>query len=130
MHMTNTRITDPEILERRYPVILRAFRLRSVRALLIRMTSKWQSIRSVFISIYTYRFCSFSSNILVYFYSFCNLFFQNSGGSGYYRGGDGVERTLEFLRPLTVSILSERRSFQPCVVFARHCDTLVSLLVV
>jgi 5-oxoprolinase (ATP-hydrolysing) len=27
-HMTNTRITDPEILERRYPVILRQFRLR------------------------------------------------------------------------------------------------------
>jgi len=27
-HMTNTRITDPEILERRYPVILRQFSLR------------------------------------------------------------------------------------------------------
>ena len=27
-HMTNTRITDPEILERRYPVILRCFGLR------------------------------------------------------------------------------------------------------
>jgi hypothetical protein len=26
--MTNTRITDPEILERRYPVVLRQFRLR------------------------------------------------------------------------------------------------------
>ncbi|KAG0274572.1 hypothetical protein BGZ95_009643 [Linnemannia exigua] len=28
-HMTNTRITDPEILERRYPVILREFALRA-----------------------------------------------------------------------------------------------------
>ncbi len=28
-HMTNTRITDPEILERRYPVILRRFGLRA-----------------------------------------------------------------------------------------------------
>lgn len=28
-HMTNTRITDPEVLERRYPVILRTFALRS-----------------------------------------------------------------------------------------------------
>ncbi len=28
-HMTNTRITDPEILERRYPVLLRKFSLRS-----------------------------------------------------------------------------------------------------
>ena len=27
-HMTNTRITDPEILERRYPIVLRAFSLR------------------------------------------------------------------------------------------------------
>ncbi len=28
-HMTNTRITDPEVLERRYPVMLREFSLRS-----------------------------------------------------------------------------------------------------
>uniref|UniRef100_A0A0K8SCA3 5-oxoprolinase n=1 Tax=Lygus hesperus TaxID=30085 RepID=A0A0K8SCA3_LYGHE len=28
-HMTNTRITDPEILEKRYPVVLEAFHLRS-----------------------------------------------------------------------------------------------------
>ncbi len=27
-HMTNTRITDPEVLEQRYPVQLREFRLR------------------------------------------------------------------------------------------------------
>ena len=27
-HMTNTRITDPEILERRFPVVLREFSLR------------------------------------------------------------------------------------------------------
>ena len=27
--MTNTRITDPEIMERRYPVILREFSLRT-----------------------------------------------------------------------------------------------------
>lgn len=65
-HMTNTRITDPEILEKRYPVILRAFHLR-----------------------------------------------EGSGGSGRFRGGDGVVRELEFLQPMTVSILSERRAFQP-----------------
>lgn len=29
VHMTNTRITDPEILERRYPIILNKFGLRS-----------------------------------------------------------------------------------------------------
>jgi len=28
-HMTNTRITDPEIIEKRYPIVLRAFFLRS-----------------------------------------------------------------------------------------------------
>lgn len=65
-HMTNTRITDPEILEKRYPVTLRAFHLR-----------------------------------------------EGSGGNGRFRGGDGVVRELEFLQPMTVSILSERRAFQP-----------------
>ncbi|KAJ3316021.1 hypothetical protein HDV04_000230 [Boothiomyces sp. JEL0838] len=65
-HMTNTRITDPEILERRYPVILREFSLR-----------------------------------------------KNSGGAGQYRGGDGVVREIEFLEELQLSILSERRVFQP-----------------
>ncbi|CAI5480798.1 unnamed protein product [Closterium sp. Yama58-4] len=65
-HMTNTRITDPEVLERRYPVLMRRFRLR-----------------------------------------------QGSGGSGERRGGHGVERELEFLRPATVSMLSERRVLAP-----------------
>lgn len=64
--MTNTRITDPEILERRYPVLCRQFSLR-----------------------------------------------LGSGGDGHHRGGDGVVRELEFMRPLTVSILSERRALQP-----------------
>jgi len=27
-HMTNTRITDPEIVERRYPVVVQSFHLR------------------------------------------------------------------------------------------------------
>lgn len=27
-HMTNTRITDPEILELRYPVVLKIFKIR------------------------------------------------------------------------------------------------------
>lgn len=65
-HCTNTRITDPEILERRYPVILREFSLR-----------------------------------------------HNSGGAGTYRGGDGIIREIEPLRPLTMSILSERRTLRP-----------------
>lgn len=65
-HCTNTRITDPEILERRYPVLLREFSLR-----------------------------------------------QGSGGNGLHRGGDGVNRELEPLRPLVMSILSERRTLQP-----------------
>jgi 5-oxoprolinase (ATP-hydrolysing) len=61
-HMTNTRLTDPEILERRYPVRLRRFAVRS-----------------------------------------------GSGGAGRHRGGDGVVREIEFLQPVRVSILSERR---------------------
>lgn len=65
-HMTNTRITDPEILERRYPVLLREFSIR-----------------------------------------------QNSGGDGEFQGGNGLVRELEFLEPLNVAILSERRVFAP-----------------
>jgi 5-oxoprolinase (ATP-hydrolysing) len=65
-HMTNTRITDPEILERRYPVILREFSIR-----------------------------------------------KNSGGRGRNNGGDGLIRELEFLEPLNVAILSDRRVFAP-----------------
>ncbi len=61
-HMTNTRLTDPEILEQRYPVRLHAFRIR-----------------------------------------------RGSGGAGKHRGGDGVVRQIEFLRPLEVSLLTQRR---------------------
>jgi len=53
--MTNTRLTDPEVLEARYPVRLLEFSIR-----------------------------------------------RGSGGAGFHRGGDGVTRRLEFLRPLTL----------------------------
>jgi len=65
-HMTNTRMTDPEIFEQRYPVLLHRFSIR-----------------------------------------------QNSGGSGFHRGGDGLVREIEFRRPIVVSILSERRVHAP-----------------
>jgi 5-oxoprolinase (ATP-hydrolysing) len=65
-HCTNTRITDPEILERRYPVLLRRFSLR-----------------------------------------------PGSGGAGMHHGGNGVIREIEPLRPLVMSILSERRTLSP-----------------
>ncbi|KAF1759611.1 hypothetical protein GCK72_016078 [Caenorhabditis remanei] len=65
-HMTNTRITDPEILENRFPVVLREWKLR-----------------------------------------------EGSGGNGKWKGGDGVVRQLEFTRRLTMSLLTERRAFEP-----------------
>ena len=65
-HMTNTRLTDPEVLESRYPVVLREF---SIRA--------------------------------------------GSGGRGLHRGGDGMVRDVEFLNPLTVSLLTNRRTSGP-----------------
>jgi 5-oxoprolinase (ATP-hydrolysing) len=64
--MTNTRITDPEIMERRYPVLVHEFSIR-----------------------------------------------RGSGGRGAHNGGDGLVRELEFLEPLNVAILSERRVFAP-----------------
>lgn len=66
-HMTNTRITDPEILETRYPIILNRFCLRS----------------------------------------------DESGGKGKFNGGEGVERELMFRKPVTLSVLTERRVLQP-----------------
>jgi 5-oxoprolinase (ATP-hydrolysing) len=64
--MTNTRLTDPEILEFRYPVILREFSIR-----------------------------------------------RGSGGRGKHQGGDGIIRQFEFRRPLTVSLLTSRRTSRP-----------------
>jgi 5-oxoprolinase (ATP-hydrolysing) len=65
-HMTNTRITDPEILEFRYPVRLDYFKIR-----------------------------------------------KNSGGNGQYKGGNGIERKLTFLTPISLSILSQHRRIAP-----------------
>ena len=36
-----------------------------------------------------------------------------SGGEGMFRGGDGAVREFEFLAPLSVGILSERRAYAP-----------------
>ncbi len=65
-HMTNSRITDPELLEWRFPVRLEEFAIRS-----------------------------------------------DSGGSGLWRGGNGVSRTLRFLQPMSASILSSHRLQAP-----------------
>jgi 5-oxoprolinase (ATP-hydrolysing) len=65
-HMTNTRITDPELIEQRFPVRIREFSVR-----------------------------------------------RGSGGAGRFAGGDGVCREYEFLEPLTVSLLGERRLTVP-----------------
>ncbi len=72
-HMTNSRLTDPEILERRYPVRLERFELR-----------------------------------------------QQSGGAGYWRGGDGVVRRIRFLAPMTVSLLTGHRSVPPYGLAGGH----------
>ena len=38
---------------------------------------------------------------------------DDSSGSGEYCGGEGVSRLLQFRKPLTCSMLSERRAFRP-----------------
>ncbi|QDT01703.1 Acetophenone carboxylase gamma subunit [Rubripirellula lacrimiformis] len=65
-HMTNTRITDPEVVESRLPIRLWQFAIR-----------------------------------------------RGSGGAGLHRGGDGIVREFEFLRPLTLSLLTGRRTTGP-----------------
>jgi 5-oxoprolinase (ATP-hydrolysing) len=64
--MTNSRLTDPEVLEQRYPIRIRRFAIR-----------------------------------------------RGSGGSGRWRGGDGVVREVEFLEPVQAAILSNRRRVPP-----------------
>lgn len=66
VHMSNTAITDPEVLERRFPVRLWEFSLR-----------------------------------------------HGSGGKGSWEGGCGLVREVEFLKPMTVSFLMQRRESGP-----------------
>jgi len=65
-HMTNTKITDPEELEWRYPVRLEKFEIR-----------------------------------------------RGSGGSGQWRGGNGICRQIRFLESVTVTILAQHRKEKP-----------------
>ena len=61
-HMTNSRLTDPEVLEFRFPVRLQSYAIR-----------------------------------------------EGSGGAGRWQGGNGGIRCIEFLEPMTASILSNAR---------------------
>ena len=65
-HMTNTRMTDPEVLETRFPVRLNEFSIRN-----------------------------------------------GSGGQGRFNGGNGIVRKLQFLEPMTVTMLSSHRIITP-----------------
>jgi len=65
-HMTNSRLTDPEVLEWRFPVRLESFSIR-----------------------------------------------ENSGGIGAYRGGEGVDRRMRFLQPMTVNMIAGHRVVPP-----------------
>jgi 5-oxoprolinase (ATP-hydrolysing) len=65
-HMTNSRLTDPEVLEWRFPVRLDAFAIR-----------------------------------------------RGSGGAGRHRGGNGVERRVRFLQPMTAVLLANHRVVAP-----------------
>jgi len=65
-HMTNTRLTDPEVLEFRYPVVLEDFHIR-----------------------------------------------PHSGGRGQWNAGNGIRRTIRFLEPMHLTILSGHRRVPP-----------------
>ena len=65
-HMTNSRLTDPEVLEWRFPVLLEEYSIRS-----------------------------------------------GSGGKGYYSGGAGTTRRVQFREAMTAAILSSHRRVPP-----------------
>ena len=78
-HMTNSRLTDPEVLEWRFPVLVEAFAIRS-----------------------------------------------GSGGTGLWRGGNGVVRRIRFLEPMTAAILSNRRRVAPFGMAGGHAGAVGS----
>ncbi|ABN64939.2 5-oxoprolinase [Scheffersomyces stipitis CBS 6054] len=69
-NMTNTKITDPEVLEHRYPCLILHYGIR-----------------------------------------------HNSGGKGKWRGGDGLIREIRFNSPVHVSLVTQRRVFQPWGIY-------------
>ncbi len=64
------------------------------------MTNSWNTPIEVFEQTYPVRVRSYSIR-------------KNSGGSGEFRGGDGIIREIELLTPMQVGILSDRREFGP-----------------
>jgi 5-oxoprolinase (ATP-hydrolysing) len=65
-HMTNSRLTDPEVLEWRFPVRLESYAIR-----------------------------------------------RGTGGAGRHHGGDGSERRIRFLAPMTAVMLANHRRIAP-----------------
>jgi 5-oxoprolinase (ATP-hydrolysing) len=65
-HMTNSRLTDPEVLEWRFPVRLEEYKI-----------------------------------------------LPGTGGRGRFHGGDGGERRVRFLEPMTAAILANNRTNRP-----------------
>ena len=51
-----------------------------------------------------------------------------SGGSGRFKGGDGIVRELLFRKPLTLSVLSERRVHRPYGLFGRYISISIFIL--
>jgi len=72
-HMTNSRLTDPEVLEWRFPVRLESYAIR-----------------------------------------------HGSGGAGRHRGGDGGDRRVRFLEPMTAVMLANRRRIRPFGLAGGH----------
>lgn len=159
-HMTNTRITDPEILERRYPVVLKRFCLRegsggegrfrggmvrsvwgdatrgSCSILFFHFIVCWgklyRSFADLFFIDYLYAvhtsllldsgyFLSLYKNMLyicicLSVYILCiyiHNMYKYAYLSNFIHTSQGVIREVEFLRPLDVGILSERRACRP-----------------
>ncbi|MBS0263311.1 MAG: hydantoinase B/oxoprolinase family protein, partial [Planctomycetes bacterium] len=98
-HMTNTRLTDPEIIERRYPVRVLEFSIRR---------GSGGGSPPIDAALATH-------NVLT---SLPPALPKTADLPHCHRGGHGVIRRLEFLKPLRVSLLSERRG--PYAPFGLH----------
>ncbi|KAF7262042.1 hypothetical protein EG68_00635 [Paragonimus skrjabini miyazakii] len=118
-HMTNTRMTDPEILEQRQVYFTRCSLARFQHN--IRMFErKFQPLPhdlplTVLAINYTVTRLSSHLEYPVVLEHFGVR--PGSGGRGRWNGGDGLTRRMRFRIPVTLSVLTERRSFPPYGLF-------------
>jgi 5-oxoprolinase (ATP-hydrolysing) len=104
-HMTNSRLTDPEVLEMRFPVLLEDFHIRRARDEAPREVHPLPLRERVAPGV------SQGSG------EGSRVTGEGSGGRGKWSAGNGTLRTIRFLEKMDCAILSSHRSVPPHGLF-------------